>query len=282
MTLPPTQLAIGLGLAVTIAAFSLLFRLLTTSGAFAAGLLGFVIFGGGGWAYGVPLIAFFLSSSLLSRIGKTRKAAQRVHNDKSSTRDAGQVLANGSIAGILVIIQALDVTVAPPRNVMLLYLAALAAVNADTWATEIGGLWRGRPLLVTTLRRVEPGISGAVSPVGLLAALAGAVFIVGTGWLVWPKESPLLLWRPDAAELLAIVWAAFVAAFGDSVLGASVQAQYKCAACGTLTESRFHCGGPAILSRGHRRITNDAVNFLTSLMGVIFAAILLSTFANPR
>jgi uncharacterized protein (TIGR00297 family) len=276
------QLLLGAVLAAVIAILSRGLKLLSPSGAIAAGILGFVVFGVGGIPFGIPLIAFFFSSSIASRIGRARKATQQLHYDKTSVRDAGQVLANGGIPGLLVILYALNLSALPPRNAMFLYLAALAAVNADTWATEIGGMWPGRPYLVSNLRRVEAGTSGAVSLAGLVASLAGAFFIVGVGWLVWPGRSPILLWRPDAAEILAIGWAGFVAAFGDSILGASVQAQYRCAACGKMTESRIHCGGPAIRKRGHRRINNDVVNFLTSLMGVLFAGALLSLFANPK
>jgi uncharacterized protein (TIGR00297 family) len=282
MTLLQNQLAMGLALAAGFAILSRLLRFLSTSGAIAAGLLGVIVFGLGGVPFAVPLLAFFVSSSLLSKLGRARKAAQQVHYDKSSTRDAWQVLANGGVAGILVIVCALNVASLPPRNCMLLYLAALAAVNADTWATELGGLWRGRPLLVTTMRRVEGGVSGAVSALGLAGAAAGAFFVVGAGWLAWPDRSPILLWPPDGAEILAVGWAGFVAAFGDSILGASIQAQYKCAACGKVTERRSHCGGPAVLTRGHPWITNDIVNLLTSLMGVLFAGLLLSAFANPK
>ena len=71
------------------------------------------------------------------------------------------------------------------RHWMLLYLAALAAVNADTWATEIGGLAKARPWLVTTFKPVAPGTSGGVTWLGLLSALLGAAFIVFMGWLIW-------------------------------------------------------------------------------------------------
>lgn len=277
-----SQLLIGALLAAAFAIFSRGLKLLSASGAVAAGIIGFVVFGIGGIPFAAPLLAFFFSSSLVSRLGRKRKLSQYAYYDKTSVRDAGQVLANGGIPAILVILHVLNLPFLPPRNVMLLYLAGLAAVNADTWATEIGGLYRGRPFLVTNLRRVEPGISGAVSFLGLAAALAGAFFIVGVGWLAWPVRSPMLLWHPDVAESLAVGWAGFVATFGDSILGASIQAQYRCAACGQITESKFHCGGPAILKRGKKLITNDVVNFLTSLMGVLFAGGLLSSFANPK
>jgi uncharacterized membrane protein len=168
-----------------------------------------------------------------------------------------------------------------PRVAMLLFLAALAAVNADTWATEIGGLSRARPLLLSTFKRVAPGTSGAVSWLGLFGALLGAAVIPLSAWLAWPSRSTLLFWRIDAAEMLTVAWAGFVASFADSVLGASVQAQYQCARCGAVSERREHCGRPAVLRRGWRWVTNDVVNFAASVLGVLFAWLLLRYAAYP-
>src|SRR4030067_642568 len=54
---------------------------------------------------------------------------------------------------------------------------ALAAVNADTWATEVGVLARRCPWRLTDGRQVEPGTSGAVTLEGLMASIAGAAVI---------------------------------------------------------------------------------------------------------
>ena len=60
----------------------------------------------------------------------------------------------------------------------LLFLAALAAANADTWGTEIGSALRGQPYdLRTETTRTARGTSGAVSLGGTVAALAGAALI---------------------------------------------------------------------------------------------------------
>jgi Predicted membrane protein len=273
---------VPLVLVTGIVLLSFALRLLSLGGAIAAAVLGFVLFGLGGWEFGVPLLAFFLSSSLLSRMGTRRKAAFRTLYDKGDVRDAGQVLANGGVAGLLAFLFGIGHPSLPPRNLVLLAISSLAAVNADTWATEAGGLSRARPFLISTLRQVTPGTSGAVSLLGLAASLAGSFFVVGCAWAAWPSRSPVLLWRPDLAEVLSMGWAGFVAAFGDSVLGAGLQAQYRCGACGSIVESRSHCGRPAVRLRGWRWVTNDVVNFATSVMGAIFAAILLTSFANPK
>lgn len=276
--LTPAYLLIAGLLAGGIAVLSGMSRLLSFSGALASFVVGFFIFGFGGPPFAFPLLAFFFSSSLLSRCGKARKARLNALYDKTATRDAGQVLANGGTAALLALASAL---LPNPREILLLYLAALAAVNADTWATEIGGLARSRPWLITTLQRVEPGTSGAVSFLGLLASLLGALFVVLVGWLAWTPQSTRLFWRIDLPEIMAVTWAGTLAAFADSILGGSVQAQYRCDRCRAITERREHCDAPTRLVRGWRWFTNDLVNLTASLLGVAFAWILLRYFTYP-
>lgn len=261
-------------LAALIAGATGLLRALSFSGALAAFAVGFFIFGFGGVAFAVPLLAFFLSSSLLSRLGGARGEA----GGKDGPRDAWQVLANGAIpAGLAV---AASQTTAS-RDVLLLYLCALAAVNADTWATEAGVRLGGRPWALATLRRVEPGSSGAVSLAGLAASLAGAALIAAAGWAAWPQGTTALLWRIDPPELIAVAWAGFAAAFADSVLGASLQGVRRCRRCGALTEAARHCGAAASPARGVPWVTNDVVNVLASAAGVLFGWALLRWFAYP-
>ncbi len=256
-------------------------RLLSFTGALAALVVGFFIFGFGGVPFAVPLLVFFCTSSILSRLGRKRKSASNSLYDKSSVRDAGQVIANGGVAAAFAVLAGMELRSPAPRACMLLFLAALAAVNADTWATEIGGLSPSKPFLVTTFKRVPPGASGAVSWLGLFAALLGAAIIPLSAGFFWPTPSTLWWPRIDPAEIVTVMWAGFVASFADSVLGASAQAQYQCVRCGAVTERRAHCDRPAVLHRGWRWMTNDAVNLIASLLGVLFAWLLLNYAAYP-
>ncbi|HZO87147.1 MAG TPA: DUF92 domain-containing protein [Chthonomonadaceae bacterium] len=273
LTTPPLWLALLLS-----AAFALLSwqaRWLTRSGALSTFVVGFIVFGLGGGKFTVPLLTFFLSSSLLSRVGRAHKAAAHARADKGAIRDAGQVWANGGVAVAVVLLYTYAVRHWPAyqtRALLILYLAALATVNADTWATEIGALSRRAPRLLTNWRPVAPGTSGAITGLGVLAALCAAVVI---------PLSALGLWRLDAAEFIAVAWAGFLGSLMDSVLGASVQAQYRDPATGEFTERRETVGRQTVRVRGVPWINNDVVNFLASIGGVLCAWALLHFGAYP-
>ena len=242
-------------------------RWVTLSGAISTFVVGVVVFGLGGGKFLVPLLTFFLTSSLLSRLGKARKSAWK--QEKGFARDAGQVWANGGMAVLMVLLFAFTVHRWPllkVRSLLMLYLAALATVNSDTWATEIGGLARNAPRLLTNWRTVAPGASGAITLLGVLAAVGGAVII---------PLSALPLWRLDPAEFTAVVWAGFLGSFIDSLLGAGVQAKYRDPDTGEPVERAKVEGRAMVRVRGLTWVTNDVVNFLASVGGVLCAWLLL-------
>jgi len=238
------------------------FRFLSKSGASAAGVLGAVTFGLGGWQWTVPMLGFFLPASILSKFVQTRRSNIVELFEKDSKRDAIQVLVNGGIGGILVIVwKCID-----QETVYLAYLGALSAVTADTFATEIGILSSGQPILLTTLKKVEAGTSGAVSIIGTLGGWLGSVCIIFCG-LPWQSGSRVMY-------VVIILSAGIIGSFVDSILGALVQKQYQCACCGRTTEREIHCHVPARQVRGKTFINNDVVNLCCSLTG-LFTAIVL-------
>ena len=56
------------------------------------------------WA--VPMLAFFLLSNLLGKVGKARKAQFDLVFEEGGQRDIYQVLANGGVAGVIAVIYA--------------------------------------------------------------------------------------------------------------------------------------------------------------------------------
>ncbi|MCJ7512030.1 MAG: DUF92 domain-containing protein [Anaerolineales bacterium] len=235
--------------------------LLQPSGAAAATLVGAAAFGGSGWRGAGLVLAFFLSSGVLSRWGAQRKRVLQPVMAKSGRRDAWQVAANGGVAAVLSLAYGLSGSQAEVFLVGM--VGALAAVNADTWATEIGVLSSPPPRLLTGGRIVPPGTSGGVTAAGLLASLAGAGLI-----------SALAAWFWGRPALLGIgLLAGMLGSLLDSLLGATAQAVYHCPACGVETEQhpRHTCGAATQRLRGLAWLGNDTVNLLCSLSGAVLA-----------
>jgi uncharacterized protein (TIGR00297 family) len=257
------QILIGALLASLIALLAWRLGSLSNSGAWAAALTGALIFGLGGLGWALLLLTFFISSSLLSRLFAARKRGVEEKFSKGARRDWSQVLANGGTGVLLVVLH----TLLPGQDGWwLAYIGAMAAVNADTWATELGVLSPAPPRLVTTGRPVEPGTSGAVSLAGTLAGAAGGA-LVGAVAVFFTPGIPA--WQVIALSAAAGLLGSLV----DSLLGATVQAIYYCPACDKETERHpaHTCGAGTIYRRGWSRMDNDLVNWLCSLAGAISA-----------
>ncbi|MFQ5858885.1 MAG: DUF92 domain-containing protein [Anaerolineae bacterium] len=239
---------------------------LAPSGVVGAIVVGTLIFGAGGLMWGMLLIVFFASSSLLSRYREAEKTTLSDKFAKPGRRDLGQALANGGWGALL----ALAFMLRPSPLLFAAFVGAIATVNADTWATELGVLSRHPPRRITTGEPVPPGTSGGVSVLGTAAALAGALLIglvaealrLLEGWMAGWVDG-WMVWLPLAAGLGGLA-----GAFFDSLLGASVQRIYWCERCCTETERTMHtCGTGSQPLRGWRWLDNDAVNFLSSVVG---------------
>ena len=232
---------------------------LSRSGAIAAALTGGLIFGLGGLPWAALLLTFFVTSSALSKTFKQRKIALSEKFAKGSQRDWQQVLANGGLGSVLVIWAFLQ-----PENPLpwLAYLGAMATVNADTWATELGVLSRRPPRLITNGQVVEAGTSGGISFFGTLSTLSGAALVGLVGAAFYLGAGAWPMW-------LAATLGGGCGSLLDSLLGATVQAIYFCADCQKETERHpvHSCGSETRQIRGWHWLNNDLVNFIASLAG---------------
>ncbi len=261
------QLLLGFLFAALIAFAAFRARSLSISGAWGALLEGTIIFGLGGWRWAVLLMAFFVSSSALTRLFGKKKSALNEKFDKGGTRDIGQVLANGAVASIFA---GLHFFLPNAAWTWVLFASSLAAVNADTWATELGVLNPSLPRLITSWNTVESGTSGAVSIFGTLAATFGSALIAFLGALLNPTGNGYVV-------LMIILFSGLIGSLFDSLLGATVQAIYRCPNCEKETEKHplHSCGTPTIQVRGWNWLNNDMVNLGCALMGAAIGIILL-------
>ena len=261
------QLPIGFLIAAVIAYAAYRAKSLNRSGAMAAVVVGTVIFGIGGWQWAVLLLTFFISSSVLTRAFKKHKSDLSEKFSKGGQRDAGQVFGNGGLATLFA---GLTFFYPDDPRLWLGFAAALAASNADTWATELGVLNPHPPRLIThPTRVVEKGTSGGISLVGTLAALAGAGLIGSLAGFLNPSG---ISWT----TALLVTLAGLLGSLFDSLLGATVQAIYRCPSCEKETEQHpnHSCGTLTIQTRGWKWLDNDWVNFGCGAFGAMVALLL--------
>jgi len=129
----------------------------------------------------------------------------------------------------------------PPATLFAVGVAALAEAAADTVSSEVGQVFGGQPRMITTLRRVEPGTDGAISPIGTLSGVAAAGLVALSGTLA----------LSGGREMFCVAAAGGVfGLFFDSLLGATLE------------------------RRGW--LNNDAVNFLSTTSASAFALGLLA------
>jgi uncharacterized protein (TIGR00297 family) len=194
---------------------------LTGRGAAAALAVGAAAIYGFGWRGMALLLAFFVSSSFLTAAAKGRRGG-----GDGAPRNARQVVANGGVAALAAL-----------AGSWACFAGALAAANADTWATEIGSHSRTLPRLITNGRPVPAGTDGGMTVLGTLGGVVGAAAIAGMSFVLGQRIPAALA----TAGVLGMVL--------DSLLGATVQGKVPW-------------------------MDNDAVNLIATLTGAVCAGLL--------
>ena len=223
---------------------------LSRSGFYGALIMGILVILIGSWRFLFPLAAFFILSSLLSKIVKNASFYQI----KGSVRDIVQVYANGGIALLICIFDFIQ----PNAINIFLFLASISAAMSDTWATEIGKISRNRPISILNFKPMDHSLSGGITRIGIIGSLLGSSLFGFTIWCVIPMPSVIVY---------GIILCGFVGSVFDSILGATIQAKYE-TQTGEIIESDQD---GAVFISGISWVNNDMVN----LMNTVFAPILM-------
>ena len=187
----------------------------------------------------VALLAF--ASTLLGRGKKERLGTAESRRGRSAAQVAANLGAAALVSNAFVTNWFTDSqwfmrATAEPILMFSVALAALSEAAADTASSEIGQVFGGRPRLITTLHRVEPGRDGAVSLAGTVAGVVAAS-IVATAGTVALGGGRTMFAISCAGGIFGLLF--------DSLLGATLE------------------------ERGW--LNNDAVNFLSTLSAAGFA-----------
>ncbi|MED1863470.1 DUF92 domain-containing protein [Fictibacillus nanhaiensis] len=238
---------------------SALFKWLTIAGSITAFILGVIIYHAFSWQGLTILGLFFITSTLLTKWKKDKKQDQdALHTEDKKGRSLLQVLANGG-AALLAAIGHL--TLSDPVW-LIVFAATFATATADTWASEIGVLSKKRPFHIKEWKKVEPGLSGAISSLGTIAAALGASLIGFSFYLLYDSSITIGF---------CIAFSGFLGNFADTLFGAWFEQKYVCSNCKRETESHVHCGVKTIRIFGYPFFTNNLVNFSSTIIGGLIA-----------
>jgi uncharacterized protein (TIGR00297 family) len=219
------------GISIAFAVLVLCLRAATVTGALFGGMISFLLVTGTASSQymivrsGLASLALlFVLTFLATRAGR-RVKAQAGLAEKRHGRSSAQVIANLSIAGLAVsgLFELVTgggsygggyyrVWVWPAM--MIMCLAAMVEATADTVSSEIGQAFGGRPVMLLTLKQVDPGTDGAVTLLGSLAGIMGGVFVAAVG--MWAL-------RISVSQAAIALLAGICGLFFDSFLGATVE-----------------------------------------------------------
>jgi uncharacterized protein (TIGR00297 family) len=171
-----------------------------------------------------PLLTLFLLTLLATRAGRRQKIERGVAENRKGRR-ASQVIANLGMAALLsssggyTMIRWADQRSTSPSFdsywiFCIVILAVLAEATADTVSSEIGQAFGGQPILLTTFRRAETGVDGAISLTGTFAGILAAAIVAGVG--MWSMHL-------HADQVCIAFTAATLGLFFDSLLGATIE-----------------------------------------------------------
>jgi uncharacterized protein (TIGR00297 family) len=223
------------------------FHILTRRGSFLAFLLGFYFAGIKGLPWLVPILIFFLSSAAFTKVHHSIKG----HGNDILSRNAWQVIANilwALISSALFFFTRNEIFI-------LFFIVFLAAVTADTWASEIGPLLNKRCFSLSEMRMVPAGTNGGISLSGSLAALTGATIISSISYYLFFGHLEWFI-------ISILSTSAFFACFADSLLG-------------TFLEGRMLQMNYFRKRKTPESITpNDLVNMIGSLTAFVFYILL--------
>lgn len=193
------------------------------------------------------LMIFFIGSLIVDKLiyfitGKTKKI--------SECRSAKQVLCNSFVGLILSIIYFYF------KDTLYLYLVAVVISTSfcDTLSSSIGTSFAKRVYSITTLKKINRGLSGGVSVIGTVGSVI-ICFLVPI-YISFYKifDFPLLLLLPFWGCLGGLI---------DSILGDLIQCKYYSQQNNCMSDIKLNDSYK--LDSGYEFCTNNVINFLSTV-----------------
>jgi uncharacterized protein (TIGR00297 family) len=145
-------------------------------------------------------LVFLIASVAVTKYGYSSKREMGLYEHERSWEN---VLANGLVPTLAAI--------AWPVLGWGAYVGAVAAIASDKFASELGVLGR-EPISLLTLKPAKRGESGAISALGTLMSIDGALLIGIAAHLLMPSEV-------GAGKMILITLIGFAGSMADSIAG---------------------------------------------------------------
>lgn len=214
---------------------------LSTQGAIMAFIIGTLIYGLMGFYAFFILLSFFLIAFLI-----------RFFHDSGvpEERNAAQVFAIGGLATFFAVLYGFF----EAELFKVLFITAIAGAAADGFSSEIGKFSKNPPFSILSFKEMKRGLSGAISPLGLLFGFIAALFY-----------SILALFTIEATgAVFLILFFAFFNTLLDSVLGLA-QVKYKYPSDTELFDQKKT---GMVIAKGIAWLTNDRVNLISNIVSL--------------
>lgn len=225
-------------------------KVIDKSGFFSAALMGIILL------EALPLImwfslmvALFVSGSVTAKFKRNYKFKVGVA-ERAKGRNIWNVIGNGGVATIFAVLYYFTQNDA----FIFAYAGSIASACSDTIATELGQLGGKKPLLLSTMKPVKTGTTGAISLFGEIMAFAGAFGIAVIPFLYF---GVLGLW--NFKMLFIITFAGFIGCQIDSMIGAFLEY-------------------PLIRKKGFKLWNNHTTNFFSCFAAALIGMALYMIF----
>lgn len=247
---------------IVIAIFAHKLNLFTIPASFMLFYLASVLIYFGGSKALIAIISVFAIIIMIEKIlgNKTANITNTI-NKETGKRNEMQLAANALFAIISVVL----LGISKKEIFIITFFAAIAETFGDSIASDVGVLSKKEPIDICTFKRIERGLSGGVSLLGTMAALAICLY---SGAVYY------LLYNGTILNVVIVVISGLCGIILDSILGSRIQAQYKCSICGKATEKHTHCNSATQLVKGSSFVDNTKVNLICNIFSCLLAYVI--------
>ena len=225
-------------------------KTISISGVIGGVIFGTIIYSATGLAGFIIPLSFFIIGTLATKHGYRKKLEMGIAQEEGGRRGAKHALANILAGTIFAVMFAIFINILEFSFFFFIaMIGSFATAAADTTSSEMGQVYGKKPINPLTFKSVPPGTEGAISKEGTLWGILASAIIAITGIAFWLKSWSI---SESLIGFLSICIGAFIGNMLESLIGAA----------------------------GGKRLNNEVLNFLNTLIGGFVSGALFLIFMN--